>query len=49
MPVEKVVPLFKPFTTIFYFKIFELRKIKFGSIKFGKIGTFSNCLKFETV
>jgi hypothetical protein len=34
--MEKVVPFFKPFTTIFYFKFFELGKIVFGSVKVSK-------------
>jgi hypothetical protein len=29
--IEKVVPFFKPFTTIFYLKYFKLRKIMFES------------------
>jgi hypothetical protein len=31
--MQKVVSIFKIFTTIFYFKFFELRKIIFGSVK----------------
>jgi hypothetical protein len=31
--MEKVVPLFKPFNFIFYFKFFRLRKIIFRSVK----------------
>jgi hypothetical protein len=30
--MEKVVPLFKPFTTIFYFKFFEHQKVLFLSV-----------------
>jgi hypothetical protein len=33
VPTEKDVPLFKSFTTIFYFKFFESGKILFGSVK----------------
>jgi hypothetical protein len=33
VPIEKVVPLFKSFTTIFYLKFLKLGKILFGSIK----------------
>jgi hypothetical protein len=29
----KVVPLFKIFTTIFYFKFLKLGKVNFGSVK----------------
>jgi hypothetical protein len=32
--MEKVVPFFKPFTTIFYIKIFKLEKVRFGLNKF---------------
>jgi hypothetical protein len=32
--MEKVVPFFKTFTTIFYFKNFELGKDHFGVVKF---------------
>jgi hypothetical protein len=31
--MEKVVPLFKSFITVFYFKFFELRKVLFRSVK----------------
>jgi hypothetical protein len=31
--MEKVVPLFNIFMTIFYFKFFELRKVIFVSVK----------------
>jgi hypothetical protein len=31
--MEKVVPLFKIVRTIFYFKIFKLIKVIFGSVK----------------
>jgi hypothetical protein len=31
--MEKVVPFFKSFTTIFYFNIFALGKVLFGSVQ----------------
>jgi hypothetical protein len=31
--IEKVVHIFDIFKTIFYFKILELRKVNFGSVK----------------
>jgi hypothetical protein len=31
--IEKVVHIFEIFKTIFYFKILELRKVNFGSVK----------------
>jgi hypothetical protein len=31
--MEKVVPFFKTFTTILYFKLFELGKVLFQSVK----------------
>jgi hypothetical protein len=31
--MDKVVPLFKPFTAIFYFKIFKYRNILFRVVK----------------
>jgi hypothetical protein len=31
--MEKVIPLFKQFKTIFYFKFFELRNVLFESVK----------------
>jgi hypothetical protein len=31
--MDKVVPFFKTFITIFYFKNFELRKVLFGAVK----------------
>jgi hypothetical protein len=34
--MDKVVPLFNPFTTIFYFKLFELGKVLFGLVKVWK-------------
>jgi hypothetical protein len=34
--MEKVVPLFKSFKTLFYFKLFDLEKVPFGSTKFWK-------------
>jgi hypothetical protein len=33
VPMEKVLPLFKPFKPIFYFKFVEFRKVLFGSVK----------------
>jgi hypothetical protein len=33
VPLEKVVPFFKSFIAIFYFKIFKLGKVIFGSVK----------------
>jgi hypothetical protein len=35
VPMEKVVPLFKPFTAKFYFKIFELGRYFLDRPKFG--------------
>jgi hypothetical protein len=35
VPMKKVVPLFKSFTTIFYFKIFGCGKVLFGWVKVG--------------
>jgi hypothetical protein len=37
VPMEKVVPLFKPFKTIFHFKFFEQVKVLFRSAKVWKI------------
>jgi hypothetical protein len=37
VPMENVVPFFNPFTTIFYFKFFELGKVLSGAIKFERI------------
>jgi hypothetical protein len=34
--MDKFVPLFKPFTTIFYFKLFELGNVLFGPVKVWK-------------
>jgi hypothetical protein len=34
--MENIVPYFKPFTTIFYFKIFELGKVLFETVKVWK-------------
>jgi hypothetical protein len=34
--MEKILPLFKPLKTIFYFKFFEQRKVLFESSKFEK-------------
>jgi hypothetical protein len=31
--MEKIVPFFKKFSTIFYFKNFELEKVLLGSVK----------------
>jgi hypothetical protein len=42
--MEKVVRLFKPFKTIFYFKIFETGKILFGSS-----GVWTDLHKFEFI
>jgi uncharacterized membrane protein (GlpM family) len=37
VPMEKVIPFFKPFTTISYFKKkIKLEKILFGSVKVWK-------------
>jgi hypothetical protein len=33
VPIEKVVPIFKSFTTMSYLKNLELEKVIFGSIK----------------
>jgi hypothetical protein len=33
VPKEKVVPFFKTFTTIFYFKLFKVGKVHFGWVK----------------
>jgi hypothetical protein len=33
VPIEEVVTFFKTFSTIFYFKFFELRKVLFESVK----------------
>jgi hypothetical protein len=33
VPMEEVVPFFKKFSTIFYFKFVELKKALFGSVK----------------
>jgi hypothetical protein len=33
VPMDEVVPLFKTFSTIFYFNFFELGNILFGSVK----------------
>jgi hypothetical protein len=37
IPMEKVVPFFKIFTTIFYFKFFEPGKVLFGLDKFERV------------
>jgi hypothetical protein len=33
VPTEKVVPLYKPFTTILYLKKFKPGKVLFGAVK----------------
>jgi hypothetical protein len=33
VPMDEVVPLFKTFSTIFYFNFFELGNVLFGSVK----------------
>jgi hypothetical protein len=33
VPMEKIIPFFKPLTTIFYFKFFDLGKVLFGAVK----------------
>jgi hypothetical protein len=33
VPMEEVVPFFKTFSTVFYFKIFKLGKVQFGAFK----------------
>jgi hypothetical protein len=46
--MEKVVPLFKTFTTIFYFKIFKLNKVLFRPVKILKQFELGlNPFKFE--
>jgi hypothetical protein len=35
--MEKVVPFFKTFTTIFYFKIFKIGKVLFRAVKVDRI------------
>jgi hypothetical protein len=35
--MTKVVPFFKSFTTIFYFKFFKLRKVLFDAVKVDSI------------
>jgi hypothetical protein len=37
VPMEKVVPLFKPFGNIFYFKIFQLGRVLLRVVKFERI------------
>jgi hypothetical protein len=48
VPIEKVVPFFKTFTTIFYFKFFELGKALFGLNKILKEFKL-NSKSFESV
>jgi hypothetical protein len=43
-PMEKIVPLFKPYKTIFYFK-----KIQTGKVPFGSSGVWTNLNKFDFV
>jgi hypothetical protein len=46
--MEKVVPLLKPFRTIFYFYFFELMKVLFGPVKnLEGIENYLNLLEFE--
>jgi hypothetical protein len=42
--MENVVTFIMTFTTIFYFKIFELKKVLFGSVKVDRIR-----ISFESV
>jgi hypothetical protein len=35
--MEKVVPFFKTFTTIFYFNLFEHGKVLFESVKYERV------------
>ncbi len=48
VPMEKVVPLFKSFKTIFYFKFFLVERVLLRAVKICKnLNMIRICLKFD--